>query len=134
MEIVGSDHLPLLLEIRVEDRQRKNKVIEKVLEKRILYLTKNLKIERAVDIYDEDLFKANVGNENLEKEKEKVIELVEVGKASEAVYDLGESLRQICEIRNRRNRRRNFLITSVWVFDSLYKRPWEKYSHPNCKE
>jgi endonuclease/exonuclease/phosphatase (EEP) superfamily protein YafD len=30
LEIVGSDHLPLLLEVRVEDHQRKNKVIEKV--------------------------------------------------------------------------------------------------------
>ncbi|KAK2709245.1 hypothetical protein QYM36_013043 [Artemia franciscana] len=92
----------------MEDRRRKNKVIEKVLEKCILYLTKNLKIERAVDIYDEDLFKANVGNENLEKEMEKAIELVEVGKASEAVYDLGESLMQICEIRKEKKSTKKF--------------------------
>ena len=43
LEIVGSDHLPLLLEIRVEDRQRNNRVIELVLEDRILDLRKNIK-------------------------------------------------------------------------------------------
>ena len=37
-------------------------------------LRKNIKIERIVDIYDEDLFKVNVGYENLEKEMEKIIE------------------------------------------------------------
>ena len=30
-------------------------------------LRQNIKIERIVDIYDEDLFKVNVGNENVEK-------------------------------------------------------------------
>ena len=32
LEIMGSDHLPLPLEMRVEDLRRKNKVIEKVPE------------------------------------------------------------------------------------------------------
>ena len=36
LEIIGSDLLPLLSEIRVENRRRKNKVIEKVSEKCIL--------------------------------------------------------------------------------------------------
>jgi hypothetical protein len=43
LEIVGSDHLPLLLEIRAEDRQWNNRVIEMVLEDRILDLRKNIK-------------------------------------------------------------------------------------------
>ena len=43
--------------------------------------------------------KVNVGNENLEKEMEKIIELVEVGKVSETVCNLEELLKQICELR-----------------------------------
>ncbi|KAK2711139.1 hypothetical protein QYM36_012345 [Artemia franciscana] len=58
---------------------------------------KNIQIKGAVDNYDEDLLKVNVGNENLEKEME-IIELVEEGKVSEAVCDLEESLRQISEL------------------------------------
>ncbi|KAK2709444.1 hypothetical protein QYM36_013188 [Artemia franciscana] len=76
-------------------------------------LRKNIKIERIVDIYDEDLFKVNVGNENLEKEMEKIIELVIAGKVSEAVHDLEESLRQICELRKEKKSTKTFFVLRV---------------------
>ena len=51
---------------------------------------------------------------------EKIIELVIAGKVSEALHDLEESLRQICELRKEKKSTKKFLITSVRVFDSLY--------------